>query len=1345
MYMLGIDIGTSSVKVAAMAADGTLVHTGCATHQGAPLACLRNLLDRLSARCALQDCSGVAATGSGAGLLGDQGLNVSILGAVPAIVQGARALAPHAASVMELGGQSARFVTDIGSGTVPQFSANESCAAGTGSFFEDQMERLGLQIGDYSRLVEGARSVPRLSGRCSVFAKTDIIHRQQEGVSSEDILLGLCYAMVKSYKASIVRGLPVQPPVVLAGGVLRNSGVVRAVREVFNLGEEGLLVSEDYLYLQAAGAAASLLEATAVPGAATAYATLTEVRAALDDQVAGDDLPRLAPLPQISYEPGAGYELHSGAGQQGAGGPLPCALGVDVGSTSVDVVLLDLDGKLVDAQYLRTGGDPQRAVAEGLRSVDERLGADIRVCAAGVTGSGRGIIAQQIGADCVHDEITAQARAAVAADPTVDTVFEIGGQDSKYISCSGGQVVDFQMNKVCAAGTGSFVEEQAGRLGIDLPDFGPLALSAARPVDLGERCTVFVETAINAALSKGAPLGDVAAGLCLSIVRNYLHKVVGSKPVGSKVVLQGGVAFNPGIVAAFRALCGDEVTISPWFAVSGAVGAGLMALEAHAASPGCFFTSFRGLDLSGEGFSGARIDPGQVKANRAFYRRSEELFLEGMDSAIDPAKKTVGVPRALLMHKLFPLANAFFHHLGYNVALSDESDEEIVALSQGATLGEVCYPVKLMCGHMEQLARRGVDYLFMPSVHTIRHAPSETGGNYACTYMQTAPRFVADSLHLHDRGVELISPLLRMDFGQAAMADAMLGVGEQLGHTRAQAARALLAGSFAVSEFTRKTEELGAELLASLSPRERVLVLITRNYGIADPALNMGIPDALLDRGQKVITLSHLQAHDVDISEDYPGVCWPFGQHIIAGARIVRNDPRLYAVYLTNHACGPDTMLSHLFAEEMGDKPYLQIETDEHASQVGVITRIEAFLNALDHYDAQGAGKTRAAARPAQPAEEAARAGMVCALPAMGAYGQLAAAWLTRRGHEVRLMRQTEDTLRYGQREATSKEYYSFTSLLGRCLKAAEEAKRPAAPDGPQLQLWVPATEGSEADGLYGRVVRSVLDKRGYGEVRVAAPALEELPWTVKDPEGLFLALLAGDIAYAAAPGRRDALIDELCSDELSFDALCRAAQGLARRAPDRGKVLALVGEWPCVYDEDMVGGLWQGVEDQGYRVRRMPFAEYLWFLWSDAMRTNDARAKGAPVSSPAYPAQKKTDLLNAFARQMKQVHALLGASSPYCGDPGRLQTAATASIGALRGGNARYRHAKMLWASRRADGVICAASLYENADAVLRLESSRCEEGSGRRTGAPVLHLSFDGALDGGIQDKLQSFLYYV
>ena len=301
-----------------------------------------------------------------------------------------------------------------------------------------------------------------------------------------------------------------------------------------------------------------------------------------------------------------------------------------------------------------------------------------------------------------------------------------------------------------------------------------------------------------------------------------------------------------------------------------------------------------------------------------------------------------------LWHKLFPMANAFFTKLGYNVIISDETNEEIIGLSEDKAQGETCFPVKLVYGHMEQLVKKKVDYVFMPSAHTIRHPASRVDHNYACPFMQSAPAMVARALHFEERNIKLLSPILEMDFGQSAIANALLGLGVELGHNPRDAARAMLAGGFAVREFTRKTEELGEELLASLKPNERVLVMITRNYGIVDPILNMGIPQALIDRGQKVITVSHLHAHESDISRDYPGLYWPFGQHIISGAKIIREDPRLFAVYLTNHGCGPDTMMTHLFEEEMQGKPYLQIEVDEHSSKVGVITRIEAFLNSLD-------------------------------------------------------------------------------------------------------------------------------------------------------------------------------------------------------------------------------------------------------------------------------------------------------------------------------------------------------------------------------------------------------------
>ncbi|WP_462383715.1 acyl-CoA dehydratase activase [Senegalimassilia anaerobia] len=1533
VYYVGIDIGASSVKIAAVDAAGAVVRVLRRAHQGSPLPCLRALIDELAngesepvanaepaagARAGdegacgnkpaaafatlrplpLDACGGVMVTGSGAGMARALAPGLRELEEVPALVKGVHALAPQAACVMQMGAQSGVFATGFAAGAAPEFAMNESCAAGTGSFFEDQMQRLGLPLDSYSDLVTRAQSVPRLSGRCSVFAKTDIIHRQQEGVPVEDILQGLCHATVKAFKATIVRSLPVEKPLALAGGTLLNAGVVRAVREVFDLGEDELLADPQLVNAQAVGAALAAAEA------GEADAQLAALRATLGGESAGqaDDLARLPRLPHVDCTPNRGFALapsqwnpagapayDGGAVPRSAavealaaGQPVPVALGVDVGSTSTNLVLVSTDGVLLDAQYLRTRGNPKQAVRDGLASLAQRVGSRAHVVAAGVTGSGRTMIGNLIGADAVRDEITAQARAAAAADPLVDTVFEIGGQDSKYIGLAAGQVADFQMNKVCAAGTGSFVEEQAARLGIALPDYGALALSAERPVDLGERCTVFVETAINAALAKGATKPEVAAGLCLSVVRNYLHKVVNNKPVGRRIVLQGGVAYNPAIVAAFRAYAGDNLTVSPYFAVSGAVGAALLAAEAQGvlsvqtgvtADKTFPPSNFKGWDLSGASHAAHRVDPEEIAANRAFFHKVDEMYLEGYDPQRDPAKKTVGIPRALMLHKLFPMANAFFKQLGFNVVLTDASDEETVRLAQASAQGETCYPVKLVHGHMAQLLDAGVDYVFMPSVHTIRHLKSTVPHNYACTYMQSIPAIVAKELDYEGHGITLLNPQMNLDFGQGAMAEVMLEVGAQLGRTPQETARAMLAGGFAVTEFTRKTEELGDQLLASLKPGERVIVIITRNYGIVDPALNMGIPDLLLDRGQKVITVSHLHAHDLGISADYPGVVWPFGQHILSGAKLVRRDPRLFAVYLTNHGCGPDTMISHLFAEEMAGKPYLQIEMDEHYSKVGVETRVEAFLNAIEHYEAADLRGAPTSTRVVNSACEPVRKGELAGLPSFGPYGPLAVQWLRDQGISVCELVPNAQTLELGRKECTSKEYYSFASLLGVSLAAAESASA----EGPVRQLLLPSSQGGEADGQFDRVVRSVLDAKGYADVRVIAPDVELLPCNLDDPEGFFVHMLAGDVVWAAAPEARADLRKRLAKPNLSLDDVlaaacevgaaagagatafskdlgsscarnvevktsdisaspnCDAAEELRLKTSDVSardacpaaggarKTLAVVGEWPLVIGDELTGGLFAQLEMEGYRVVRAPFAEYLLFIWEDGCEeakhakvvgglmpmlgeTGAPRVVGLPdvpasqpesdrdqmltlsdvqalavgceaacahalggcdgshehaaaqpqlateplevsaaiEADPLFGAEQRTlpqdqwhAVLERLVGMMQQVADALGDMSAYASDHSQLRQIATDALGQFAGANARYRYAKAVQAGQRADGVVAVASMYENADIMLRLKSVPCQ--------APLLHLAFDGALDQSVEERLRSFLYYV
>ena len=1289
MLSVGMDIGTSTVKLVLLR-DGAMAKQWMGVHHGRPFACLKKGLSALEL--AMDTPFSLCVTGSNTEALLEQDSAIPSLGDIPAIIEGVRWIILQVGSVIEIGSQGARFITDLQS-RAPQFSVNEHCAGGTGSFFEDQMSRVGCKLEDYSSLVEQAQSVPRLSGRCAVFAKTDIIHRQQKGATTPDILLGLCYAMIRNYKATIVRRLPVCKPVVFCGGVTCNSGVIRAIRDVFGLTKAELIVPEEARFEAAIGAACK----------AEGAFTLAQLDALLNDAMATHStttgLPRLELLP--------GTDLS----EPKATGILPekgCALGIDIGSTSTDLVLVGADGELVDFQYLRTAGDPEGAVRKGLASIRQRFG-DIRFTAVGVTGSGRERVGKRIGADVVRDEITAQAKGAAHWVPEVDTVFEIGGQDSKYISIQNGEVVDFQMNKICAAGTGSFVEEQAARMGIPLAEFGPLALSAEHPAALGERCTVFIETAIASAAAEGVSQAEIAAGLCHSIVQNYLHKVVGSKPVGQHIVLQGGVDYNPGIVAAFQSAYGDRVQVSPVFSISGAYGVALLAQEAVGDAP----SRFVGFDSPAKDAEDSRS--AEIQKNIDFYKQADKLLLEGYTGKRDPRKKTVGVPFALMIHKFFPMANAFFTSLGFNVVLTDPTSEETIRLAQQTAQGETCYPVKLIYGHMQQLIDQKVDYIFLPTIHTMKHEKSRVKHNYGCVYMQTAAVSIAKALDIESKGITLLSPVFDLDFGQEAMASAMLGLSKILGIPKPFCAKALLSGAMAVRRHTAAVEKQGKALLATLRPDDKVLVLITRNYGVSDPILNMGIPELLLERGYKVITLSHLPGHALDISDEYDNLYYPFGQHILSGAKLIAHHPNLYAVYLTNHGCGPDTMLSHLFKQEMGDKPYLQIEVDEHFSNVGVITRIEAFLNSLQHRPAVALPTDfnieqvdiHPCHLPAVPEKD-----FPLWLPPLGEYTASLTGYFRAQGVDAHaLPHLSAHALSLGRAETGAKEYLPFPALLGGILAQQEADPAPA-------QFLIPQTQGAEADGQYARVIRAVLDRRKEQNAQLISPMLETLPEMAQNRDALFRALLAGDILYAA-PADKRADISAQWDALPGWEQLHTAAREIGALLT-KGRRIAAVGTPLCLTELD--NGILAALEAEGEQVLRAPLSEALWFLWKDNLDENKPSA----------------GWLDQMQRQMQTLGNELGAHSAFAEDAETLFLIADSALPNFSGGNGRYRYAKAVELSNRTNAVLTLAPRYENTAMILDMRGlhDACR--------APLFQISLDNDWDETAWSRLRSFLYY-
>ena len=1017
--------------------------------------------------------------------------------------------------------------------------------------------------------------------------------------------------------------------------------------------------------------------------------------------------------------------------------PVDCWLGVDVGSTSTNLVLADRRDVIIAYRYLRTAGNPVQAVRTGLQQLQEEFGERVNVVGAATTGSGRYMIGKLIGADVLRDEITAQARAAVALDSEVDTIFEIGGQDSKFIAIDNGVVTDFQMNKVCAAGTGSFIEEQAAKLGLGLDAFEAAALAADQPIHLGERCTVFMETSIAAHLAGGARTRDIVAGLCYSIVKNYLNRVVGQKRIGHKIFFQGGVAYNRAVVSAFRAVTGKPIVVPPFFSVTGAYGAAILAREEMGPQP----TRFRGFDIEPV-VEPVAATPAHSPSRTDSPRFTDELgtfIFKDYTPDIDPAKKTVGIPRALFTYGMFPMFYPFFHELGVNVRLSAPTHEATLRKARKFALDETCYPVKLLNGHAAELIESGVDYLFLPDLYTVHHPGSRSRQNYGCAYMQLAFKIISQAIDLEKSGVKLLAPTIAFNLGKAFMQNQFLNLGRRMGQSDSHTLAALQTAMAAYQSYKTRIMERSRKVMAGLDPSQKTFVLISKIYGMSDPALNLGIPDRLMEMGYRVIPSFDLP--ETDIFNEYPNMYWPFGQHILEAAKQVRSQPNLYAIFLTHHGCGPDTVTTHYFREIMGRKPYLHIEVDEHASAVGVMTRVEAFVNSLKRItpgkntDARASETKSAPGRtvPVQTEFEDPWEGPLY-LPTLHPYTRIACEVLAAAGIEARPLAPTGPaTVDLGKKHVLTNEYFSLTALLGDVLMMLERAQNRED----RGALLFPQSEGAEVDGQYSRFLRTKLDEAGFNRVEIIAPYLEDLPAMDSGrAELLFFCLLAGDLIMASPPADREAVLESVCAlirdRRTTLEALVDLAHGLCQTfVPlNDAKHVFVIGEPLILYNDMLNNNILATLEAQDSRVTRAPLSEYLWATWRDHARHNGCGQQAR--------VRRNLDFLLSGMNTL--AHAL-GSYSPFASHPNRLCDLADESVGHYAGAFGRYRQARLLEAMPTIQGVITVASMYENTGISLGILHNRL---AGENS-LPILNLCFDGNRNMNDQAKLDAFIYYL
>ena len=490
------------------------------------------------------------------------------------LARAAGALYPQARSLIEIGGTCSRWIRlgepdeEKKAGAILNFALNERCAAGCGAFLEQQAGRLKMDIGEFSKLAEAAVCGAPIAGRCSVFAKSDMIHHQQKGTPVEEIAYGLCLALARNFIATLLKGRECDFPVLFTGGGALNPGLIRAFNEILECDEKQFILSRNPFFTGAFGAAAGAEEQGHWFTSDQLYKILLNLK--LNETKKSISLPSLGTLtpltsPEMSY---SGDDAIRGF------------LGVDVGSVSTNFAFIDEKGEVRAGIYLSTRGKPLEVIREGFDLLKKQNRNKLLILSVGTTGSGRHLAGKFLNADVIHNEITCQMISTRHYFPEVDTIFEIGGQDSKYISVLKGRIKEFTMNKICAAGTGSFLEEQAEHLDIDIiTDFHLWASRSQSPHDLGSRCTVFMDSELVNALKRGVSVEDATAGLAYSIVRNYLDKVVESRPVGTNIVFQGGVASNPAVVRAFSLILNKPIQIHPYNRISGAIGAALIARE----------------------------------------------------------------------------------------------------------------------------------------------------------------------------------------------------------------------------------------------------------------------------------------------------------------------------------------------------------------------------------------------------------------------------------------------------------------------------------------------------------------------------------------------------------------------------------------------------------------------------------------------------------------------------------------------------------------------------------------------------------------------------------------------
>ncbi len=1013
-FRLGIDVGSTTVKLVIFDPEsGERLYSVYRRHHANQVKTAEELLNEASEL--FPDLTFRAAVCGSGGKPVAERLGVPFIQEVVANAAAVCALYPRARTAIELGGQDAKIIfftydEDKDALTASDMRMNGSCAGGTGAFIDEIASLLDVEPEDFESLAEKGTHVFDISGRCGVFAKTDIQPLLISGAKREDIALSVFHAIAKQIIGGLSQGLEMKAPIIFEGGPLTfHPTLIRVFAERLGLTEDEIIIPDHPETIVALGTAMAIDKIFPEKEGEKTF-TLHELSERLENSkaVSEDEAHSAKPFfdseeDYLEFEARHGAERRECEEPKVENGTIRAYLGIDSGSTTSKMVLMDEDERVIDRYYSPNGGMALDVVREGIQSFFDKydeLGINLELLGVGTTGYGESMMAKAFGADFHIVETVAHAQACLKYFPDTTFLLDIGGQDMKAIWLDDGIITNIMLNEACSSGCGSFLENFAAGLNIPVEEISKAAFSSTSPAPLGSRCTVFMNSTIITEQRSGRSPEDIMAGLCRSIIENVFTKVVripNTDDLGKHIVVQGGTFNNEAVLRALEEYLGRNVTLSPYSGEMGALGAALLTkqhISEHGYANGNS-TSFIGRKAlydftyqtetgvkcpfcsnhcsrtvitfsTGEHFiTGNRCERGEsltADEAKAVVNRGEDLFEERgrmlfMSYPVTPVRseqdQVIGIPRTLEFWDSAPFWGTYFKALGYTVRFSHPSSRKMYEAGLEFVASDtICFPAKLVHGHIIDLAEQKVDRIFMPYV---MHMPPEGVDKlspYVCSVVQGYPMVVRNSQDPEKRyDILFDTPVFHWFTEKERKKQIIQYAVDNLNATSKEAEQAFKQGEEAILSFRKTLKDKGAAIIEKARKDHTFAVVLAGRPYHSDPFVSHGINRLFTEKGISVLPVDSLPGLEKeDLSNTRVEITNNFHTRMLEGAKYAAENDSLEYVQLVSFGCGHDAVLSDEIVRimtEIANKPPLILKIDESDAAGSLRIRVQSFIETV--------------------------------------------------------------------------------------------------------------------------------------------------------------------------------------------------------------------------------------------------------------------------------------------------------------------------------------------------------------------------------------------------------------